>query len=300
MIALEGERSRNVGSVSTEIRGYFHRYPYSSAKACCKALGLEAKIYGGRARKVKHDQLRFNKSVVSVTNYGRPLRSLTGVHRQEFGFKEPVPLGFVAVLEEKAYDYRVGGKWYRSPNRNRQLQYFDDRVSIRVYPKSGTCRILPLHRMTYEELRVHVEDVFAAVLPLRATLSDSFGSMIRGLQIARQHRTFRVGPVTPFNVGYYEPSLGLRILADGSHPEYLEVHEGWPSWIPRLFEAQRDQSSAIEGHTKVISDFTTQIQSHLHAMKGIGRAADRLNETVTILTELLRKFEHGTDGATRN
>ncbi len=244
-------------------------------------LGLDYGKYGSRARKIKHDMNSWRETIVTVTSQnGRPLKPLTSVHREEFRFREPVPVGFVALLEEKAVSERVGGAWYRSPNRNRQLEYFDDSVSIRVYPKRGTCRITPRRGLTGEQLRVGVEDAFCKALPARVFLDDAFKRMMMGLQSARRHRTFRIGPVTAFRNDFYKYSHGLRILADASHPEYLEVHEGTPVWIPCLFELQRILSSAIESNTRVVSDFALQIKSHLHVMKGIGKAIDLLNETI--------------------
>jgi hypothetical protein len=136
----------------------------------------------------------------------------------------------------------------------------------------------------FGELRVRVSDAFARVLPVKAFTSDVFGDMLKGLQVASQHRTFRVGAVTPFKVDFYRDSLGLNIQADGSHPEHLEVHENWPSWIAPFLEFQRGQTEAIESNTKVLSDFATQIKSHLDAIRGIANAADRLNEAINNLT----------------
>ena len=280
--------ARNDPALSHKIKEYFYKYPNSTAKECCRALDLDYLKYGGRARKIKHDTIRWMQSTVAVTDsHGQLPKPLTSVHRLEFGFEQPVPAGFVAVLEEKACAGRVEGAWYRSPNRNRQLQYFDENISVRVYPKSGTCRILSRRPLGFEDLRVHVEDAFGKALPTRAYLGDSFKAMISGLQVARRHRTFQVGPLTPFKVDFYRNSLGLSILADASHPECLEVHENWPTWIPPLLEFQRSQTQAIESNTKVASEFASQISTHLHVMQGIGSAVDRLNETIDRLNTFL-------------
>lgn len=268
--------ARNDALVSRSIKEYFRKFPESAPLECCRVLGLEYSKYGGRARKIKYDITHWMQSTVAVTDsYGRLLKPLVSVHRQEFGFKEPVPASYVLVLEEKALAGRVQGGWYRSSNRNRQLEYFDDHVSVRVYPKSGTCRIHPCRDMTFEDVRVHVSDAFAKFLPASALRSDSFQEMINGLQVARKHRTFYIGPVTRFKVDFYLKSLGLSILSDGSHPEHLEVRENWPAWIPALMELQRK-------NTIVLSEFAAQISSHLHVMLGIGLAVDRLNQTLVL------------------
>jgi hypothetical protein len=271
------------------IKEYFRKFPKSTARECCRMLGLDYSKYGGRARKIKYDITRWMQSTVPATDsHGQLLKSLTSVHRREFGFKEPVPASYVAVLEEKALAGRVQGAWYRSPNRNRQLEYSDDRVSVRVYPKSGTCRVLPRQGMTFENVRIHVSDAFARVLPASAVLSNSFQEMINGLQVARRHRTFHIGPVTPFKVNFYRSSLGLDILADGSHPEHLEVRENWPAWIAPLLELQRNNAT-------VLSQFASQISSHLHVMQGIGVAVDRLNEAVRDLVQTISYRSNSSD-----
>jgi hypothetical protein len=275
------------------IKEYFTKYPNSAPRECCRQLGLDYRRYNGRVRKIKHDLKIWRQPIAPVTNHeGRPLEPLVGVHRQEYHFAKPVPENFVLILEEKAQPYRVEKAWYRSPNRNRQLEYFDDCVSIRVYPKSRTCRILPRRNMLFDELRVKVEDGFAKVLSARDLISETFDHMINGLQVARRHRTFHVGPVTPFGIGFYRESHGLDILADRSHPEHLEVHESWPTWLSPLLECQQNQSLALENNTKVVGEFASQIQSHLHVMEGIGLAADRLNEATRNLTRAIDSWSN--------
>jgi len=204
----------------------------------------------------------------------------------EYRFREPVPAGFVVALGQKAQAGRIEGIWYRSSNRNKQLEYSDGQVSIRVH-QNGTCRILPRRRMAFDDFRACIEDAFLKGLPARAILSDSFRRMMSGLQVSRRHRSFHVGRITPFKVDFYHSSLGLDILADTSHPEYLEIHENWPSWIPVLIEFQRVQNSAIESNTRVLSEYTTQIKSHLHALSSIGTAVGRLSEATEALSQLI-------------
>jgi hypothetical protein len=141
--------------------------------------------------------------------------------------------------------------------------------------------------MTYAEVRASVEDAFASGLSPRALLSGSFGQMISTLGLAQRHRTFHIGPVTPFKVPFYKDTLGLDILADRSHPECLETHERWPSWIPPLFEFERSQASALERHTEVLSEFTSQIRLHLEALKEIALATADLRGVVDKLSDLL-------------
>lgn len=72
----------NDGDVSVSIKEYFSKYPRSTARECCRQIGLDYKKYGGRARKIKHDLKRFRQSIVSVTDqHGRLLKPLIGIHR---------------------------------------------------------------------------------------------------------------------------------------------------------------------------------------------------------------------------
>jgi hypothetical protein len=146
--------------------------------------------------------------------------------------------------------------------------------------------------MSFDELRVIVEDGFAKVLSAKDLLSDTFDHMINGLQVARRHRTFCIGPVTPFRIGFYRESHGLDILADRSHPEHLEVHESWPTWLSAMLEHQRNQSLALGNNTRVVGEFASQIQSHLHVMEGIGLAADRLNEATRNLIRAIDRWSN--------
>ena len=291
MINIENEplrNARNGTSVSMRIKAYFRKYPNSTVVECCRILGLDYRRYGGRARKIKHDLKHWTQSIAPVTDqYGRPLKPLVSVHRQEYRFEQPVPVGYVAILREKAQSCRVKEAWYRSSNRNRQLEYFDDYVSIRVYPKSGTCRILPRRSLAFDDLRVCVGDVFAKILPSQAILSDSFRCMMNSLQLARLHRAFYVGPIAPFRIACYRHSHGLDIRADASHPEHLEIHEDWPTWLSPLLESQRNQNQVITENTKIVGNFASEIQNHLHVMKGIGLAVDRLDEATRNLTETI-------------
>jgi hypothetical protein len=298
MTKIDGESLRNNSNspdISMAIKEYFNKYPNSAPRECCRQLGLDYRRYNGRVRKIKHDLKIRRQSISPVTHHnhdGRSLKPLVGIHRQEYRFAKPVPEDFVLILEERAQPCRVEKAWYRSPNRNRQLEYFNDYVSIRVYPKSGTCRILPHRTMPFDELRVKVEDVFAKVLSAKDLLSETFDHMINGLQVARRHRTFCIGPVTPFRIGFYRESHGLAILADRSHPEHLEVHESWPTWLSPLLEHQRNQDLALENNTKVVGEFSSQIRSHLHVMEGIGLAADRLDEATRNLVRAIDSWSN--------
>lgn len=277
----------NDPSASKKIKEYFLKYPNSVAKECCRVLKLNYDKYGERARKIKYDLNKWKQSIAPVTLQDGQVHKPHSSHRLEYCFKDPAPKTYVDIIEKKALPARIESRWYRSSNRNRQLEYFDEHISIRVYPKSRTCRILPRRIMTFDEIRARVEDGFARVLPARVLLGESFLHMIDGLQVAHRHRVFNVGLITPFRNRFYRDSLGLNILADRSHPGYLEIHENWPTWIPTLLESHRSQSKVIENNNKVLSEFTKQIKNHLHLIEGIGKATDRLNDTIESLNQTI-------------
>jgi len=272
----------NDHEISLNIKEYFRNFPNSTGKECCRVLGISYEKYGGRARKIKYDFIKWRKMICASSGVsngkGRLLNRLNPIHRLEYSFKEPVPEDIVDVINERALPNKAPDIWYRSPNRNKQLTYFDSDIHVRIYPKSRNSRIFPRKAMSYEGLMVRVKDSFFHVLPSNVLFSDSFNDIINSLQVKSRHRVFPVGAITPFRNSYYRYSLGLEILADKSHPNYLEIHESWPTWIIPLLDSQRSQNSIIEDNTKAISEFASQIKSHLHVMEGIGKAVDRLND----------------------
>lgn len=286
MIGADDKSLRNTcndSEISILIKKYFSRYPNSKPKECCIALGISYEKYGNRVKTIKCRLKKWRESIVSVTKDGGVLKPLNPTHRIEYEFKDKIPVGYISILNEKAKQNRVHGEWYRSPSRNKQLQYINNDIFIRVYPKSGTCRILPSRTILYEEIRVKIDNAFARILPSRVLLSDTYESMISGLQIKQRHRVFPVGPIFPFKNEFYRNSLGITILADKSHPNYLEVNEYWPTWIPKLFESHSSLGFLIENNTKTLAEFALQIKCHLEVMKGIGLATNQLNKTISKL-----------------
>lgn len=279
----------NDEEVSSRIKEFFYKYPDATPKECCRTLGISHKIYGNRIRQIKHREAKWKQSIVPTTKDGQVLNPHNNVHRVEYFFRDPIPESFIILLEEKALNTRVKGAWYRSPNRNRQLYYFDDNISIYVYPKNRTCRILPRQPISFEDLRVKVENAFAEAIPARVLLSDAFGEMIIGLQIKQRHRVFPVGLMIPFKNDFYKESLGLGACSDKSHLGHMEFHEYWPSWIPELFRFHHSLGIAIENYNRILSEFSTQIKSHIEVMKGIGIAVNRLNKVVQNLDKTLDK-----------
>jgi len=227
------------------------------------------------------------KKWISTKIYGRLPKPLLAAHRVEWSLEKPFDMVTLSVLAAEAgkrrprlSDSRPVGEWYVVPNRNNMREFHNEFVTVRVFPKSGTVRILAGMDMDFEVLRRHVKIAF-----LKGGLDEQTAEIKSRLLIpAERHRTFRVGPVTPFNIDYYKEPLGLTLKADGSHPEHIEAVEGWPSWI-------KPQLRAISEQTEAITALTEQIKLHLEVMKGIGEATVGLKESVNLLRETLVKVK---------
>jgi len=219
---------------------------------------------------------------------GRLPKPLLAVHRIEWELEKPLDMITLSILSAEAgkcrpklSEPRPVDKWYVIPNRNNMREFHNEFVTVRIFPKSGTVRVLAGQEMDFETLRRHVKIAF-----LKGGLDSETAEVKSRLLVpAEKHRTFRVGPVTSFKIDYYKDPLGLTIKADGSHPEHIETVEGWPSWI-------KPQLHAIADQTQAITALTDQIRLHLEVMKGIGEATQGLKDSVKDLktsTDLLRE-----------
>jgi len=225
---------------------------------------------------------------------GRLPKPLVSAHRVEWELEKPLDMITLSVLAAEAgkrrprlSEPRPVGKWYVVPNRNNMREFHNEFVTVRVFPKSGTVRILAGQEMDFEILRRHVKIAF-----LKGGL-DSDTAEVKSQQLVptEKHRTFRVGPVTPFKIDYYKDPLGLTIKADGSHPEHIETVEGWPSWVKPLIESQMRQTESQGRQTEAITALTDQIRLHLDVMKGINEAVKDLRVSTDLLRESLVKVK---------
>ena len=254
--------SQNPLRVTRRIRNFLWRFPKAMPKEVCRILDLDYKRYHNMVS-VEKSRL---KKFLAAKKKGRGLGPLE--HRVEWGTEKrlaPVVVGAVEFEALRRKPTRAQkkpfGEWYVIPNRNRMLFYRDDFVSIRVFPKSGTCRVLTSKPMDWPQLKICVENAFfKAGLDLKdcEALSEQLAPSSRT-------RVFKVGPVTPFKIDFYKPSLGITIKANGSHPEHIEVPEDWPTWI-------KPQLNAIAAQTDAITKLTEQINLHLAVMKGINKS----------------------------
>lgn len=274
-------KRKPIRGVTNRIRRFLWQFPSSSAKEACRILGLDYSVYGNFVR-VEKCHL---KKWLGTNVQGRLLKPLVSAHRVEWEIEKSIPQPLLLKLSLEAEKRKPTvrsdkpvGEWYVIPNRNNMREFHDMHVTVRVFPKSGTCRILPGHPLSIEDLRVYVENAF-----FKGGLDVAECERLsRSLIPSTKHKTFRVGPVTPFRIDYYRDSVGLTIKADGSHPEHIEVGEDWPSWI-------KPQLRAIAMQTEAVTQLAEQIRLHLAVMEGIQKSTDNLAEATEKLRETMEK-----------
>ena len=216
------------------IDGILWSFPESTPKMVAKILakrlygtGADFDIHFGQLYDRYRNMIRVRKSQLkkwsSTKVYGRPHRVLEVTHRTEWELEGPLAIDLIEKVKiagarfPRVEDEKPMGSWYTIPNRNRQLEYHDEWVSIRVMPQSGTVRILPAMDLPYGEFENRVWDAFA-----NAGLSTRECDRVIGtLVVSSRHRVFRIGPVSPFKVDFYKQSLGITLGADGSPPRAL-------------------------------------------------------------------------------
>jgi len=203
--------------VTERIRKFLWQFPNSSPKEVCRVLNLDYRKYRNMVTVEKSHLKRWRGTKV----LGRLLKPLVSAHRVEWSFEKPMDMVTLCVLSGKAgkrrprlSDPRPVDEWYVVPNRNGMREFHNEFVTVRVFPKSGTIRALAATDMDFEIFRRHVKIAF-----LKGGLSDEQAeAKSRQLMPSEKHRTFKIGPVTPFKIDFYKDPLGLTIKADGSHP----------------------------------------------------------------------------------
>jgi len=274
--------------VTERIDKLLWKFPKASPKEVCRLLQLPYLKY----RNMVSVRKNILKKFLSTKVKGRLPKPLVAAHRVEWEIEGGVPMDMLLRVRVEAgkrrprfVDPRPVDEWYVIPNRNRQCEFHNGHVTIRVFPKSGTCRILAAHEMVFKELGDYVWEAF-----LKTGLSmRECDELLRKLGVSAKHRTFRVGPVTPFKIDYYKESVGIVLLADGTHPEHIEVHESWPSWIRPQLRAIATQTDAMATQTAAVTQLTEQIRLHLSVMKSMDKSSKELAKAVRSLTEILPK-----------
>lgn len=261
--------------VTEKIDKFLWRYPRATPKEVCNSLGIP---YGDKKRGIKGyghmvaTRKSLLKQYIGSEVKGRLPKALLSAHRVEWEIEKGVPMEYVLKLKGVAEkcrprleDPRPVAVWYVIPNRNKQLEYHDEFVSIRLFPGTGTCRIQPSKEMDYKELSDHVWEALLS----GGLFTKECDELLLHLEVGPKHKTFRVGPVTPFKIDYYKDSVGLVFQADGTHPEHIEGIENWPSWTRPLIQSNFRQAEAQGKQTEAITLLTEQMKLHLSVLAGI-------------------------------
>ena len=259
--------------VTKQIRGYFWRHPHSTVKQCCHALDLSHGKYAQMCYNIKSDiKKRLEGKKPNLLKRG----CLGGlVHRVVWRPAEALLGDVVEAIwgEASRRCLRRGevpplGKWYVVANRNRMMKFTNEYIDVRVFPRSGTCRVLERQPLDWYAVRVYFEGaLFEANLDWRVCEKISYT-----LQYPTQSRVFRVGGKVPlFKIDYYRKSLGLTVKADGSHSEHIEFDESYPAWVKQEV-ASRERLSAE------VSRFADELSRHSNVLEKLEKIAEKLQE----------------------
>ena len=299
---LNPDVTDKIVNVTEKIDKFLWRFPRAAPKEVCRSLGLP---YGNKKRGIKGyghmvaTRKNLLKKFIGNEVKGRLPKPLLSAHRVEWEIEKGVPmeqlLKLKAVAEKcrpRLEDPRPIAAWYVIPNRNGQLEYHDEFVSIRVFPGTGTCRIQPSREMDYKELGDRVWEAFLS----GGLFTKECDELLLHLEVGPKHKTFRVGPVTPFKIDYYKDSVGLVFQADGTHPEHIEGIESWPVWVRPLIQSNFRQTEAQEKQTEAITLLTEQMKLHLSVLGNINEnfklnveASRELKEAAKELKEALTR-----------
>jgi len=243
--------------VTKQIKEYYFLHPKASTKKCCSDLDLFYEKYKRMIWKIKSETKGLLEGKVQVRVH-KPLS-----HRVEWK-TEKLPREIVETIRYEALKRQPRkdqpkpmGEWYVVPNRNRLMIYRSAELTVKVYPKSGTVRVLPAKPIEWGEIKICLEEaLFKAGLDLRVCEGVS-----EGLEPASgRHRIFYIGPITPFKEDFYKKSHGLTLLADGSHPEHLEAIENCPVWVKPLVHIVSKGQEHLES---VVDRFEKSMDKHL-------------------------------------
>lgn len=212
------------------------------------------------------------------------------MHREEFKLELPREVVESVVFESSRRKPGVGvvkpvGEWYVVPNRNRMCFFRGEFVSVRVWPRSGSCRVLPCRPMPFGWVQTAVQTVFfKAGVDLRVCEGLS-----QKLDVESRHRIFKVGPVTPFKIKHYRPSLGLTILADGSHPNHIETEETTPGWVRQFLSGMNAFPKQME---RIANRFEENMEKHLKIIDGAAEIIRVFREESVNRDKALKELLH--------
>lgn len=257
--------------VTKQIRGYFCSHPHAVAKQCCRDLGLSHKKYAQMCYNIKSDvKKHLEGKKPNRLKCGRLSRF---VHRVEWHLAEALPKHILNIIWGEASKRCLGrgdvpplGKWYVVANRNRMMKFTNVIIDVRVFPKSGTCRVLQRQPSDWNLVRVNFE---AALFEANLDWRDC-EKLSCTLQYPTRSRVFLVGEKVPsFKIDHYKKSLGLTVKADRSHPEHIEFDESYPAWVVQEIYSRERLSAEI-------TRFANELSRHADVLEKLEQLARKL------------------------
>jgi len=219
--------------------------PYHTAKSLCQIMELDYSTYGHTLRTYIWEfkrQLK-NGSLQSSHN-NQPVS-----HRRVFECLLKVDL---SEEREKAA-LKVG--WKKTSNRNRMLRFKGLNGSV-VWYRNGHVLIF-LQGMA--PLARALELFWAGLGFLGDKECDRLSKMVVSV---RRHTFFDFGiPFPRFDIRYYEATLGLRLVSDGTHPKGFEAIETEPFWLNRLDEVADKFGRHMDRHEHLVNTLAEESEA---------------------------------------
>lgn len=157
------------------------------------------------------------------------------------------------------------GTWYKSRNRNGELVFTNNRILAFLWPSSNLYRAQLKGDLTEQEARKEAAITFlAAGIP-----EDRAKELSEALEFDSEHRVYKVGKVSPFEIRDYKESLGLRFYADKSHPGTIEMESTTPSWARSMINVLQIFSREIQQHLEVLRQISDAFSSDDEARRKV-------------------------------
>ena len=229
---------------------------YITAKKICKKLKINYKTYG--------KTINTYLSLFRSQQRSGLVQKAHGVssHKKVYYCSEKLPVN--TKLEERA----LASGWKQSKNKNRMLIYRSSKGSV-VWYRGGL--ILIYLKGNVPRARA-LEMFWIAFVFLGDKELDRLSKLFVPFS---RHNVFKIGtPLPRFDIQYFKPSYGLRILCDGSHEDSVEIEESMPIFMQPFLEVlnslRKANESSVESN-KIMNDnvllFSENMRSHLELVK---------------------------------
>ena len=245
--------------------------PYHTPKSLCESMNLDHAVHGATMRTYLWEFKRQFKNGSLQISHNFPVR-----HRRVFECLEKV------VLSEERETVALCHDWKLSSNRNRMLLFKGLNGSV-VWYRNG-------HVLIYLQGKAPLARALELFWAAFEFLGDKECDRVSKLVIPRsRHNVFCFGvPLPRMDIRYYEPSYGLRLVVDGSHPDSLEVIESQPLLLQPILKT-------VYGLVENQKVFSENLRSHADYAKNMNEVAHTWKkeaETRTAVYENMReKYE---------